>query len=96
MAAYLTVRIDVSDPSWVPDYEAAMPGILQKYGGRYIARDMAPTLVEGNLPIPQASLILEFPDKASAQAFVDDADYAPHKRARQEGAKTETLLLDGV
>jgi uncharacterized protein (DUF1330 family) len=38
--------------------------------------------------------ILQFPDAASFEAFATDPDYAPHGKARQEGAINSFQLID--
>ena len=41
-------------------------------------------------------MLIEWPDKESAENFYNDPSYEPHKRARQSGSATEMYLIAGT
>jgi uncharacterized protein (DUF1330 family) len=71
--AYIVARIDVTDPERYANYVAVTPGVVARFGGRFLARGGRYEAKEG--PARARNVIIEFPDFASAQAFYDDAEY---------------------
>ncbi len=53
-------------------------------------------MVENNGAAPHVVVVIEFPDKAAAQAFYTSAEYQPWLQARTAGANTELILTDGL
>ena len=94
MAVYLIAEIKVTDDKWVPDYAANVHSIVEKHGGKYLSRSANITVLEGEDRGNTFIAILQFPDAASAEAFATDPDYAPHGKARQEGAINSFQLID--
>ncbi len=95
MSAYLIVRITVTDPARYPDYTAKTPALIAKHGGRFVVRGGATTTLEG----PEEArriVVIEFPDRAAAQAFYDDPAYEDVRAIRWEAADSEMILVDGV
>jgi uncharacterized protein (DUF1330 family) len=95
MAAYLVVEItDISDPASLGQYAEQIPPLVEKYGGRYIARGPAQVL-EGEHQ-PQMLVIVEFPSMEQMQAMYDSDDYAPLMALRQRGSSCNFLGVEGV
>ena len=94
MAAYVIVEIEVKDPARYERYKALAPPSIAQYGGRYLVRGGACTVLEGSWQ-PARLVVLEFPSRAAAQAWWDSPEYAPAKALRQQSAATEMLLVDG-
>ena len=95
MSAYLIALLDVSDPSWVAEYGPPTHALVEKHGGRYIARERNSSKVEGGGKAPSTAVIIEFPTLAQAQAFHSDPDYQPLIKLRQSGSTGEVLIVDG-
>ena len=93
-AAYIVVQVNVHDPEAYARYRELAPPSIAQYGGRYLARGGASTVLEGSWQ-PARLVILEFPDRATAQAWWDSPEYAPAKALRQQAASTEMLLIEG-
>lgn len=94
MAAYIIVQITISDPDTYARYRELAPPSIAHYGGRYLVRGGPSTVLEGAWQ-PARLVVLEFPDRAAAQAWWDSPEYAPAKALRQRSAATEMLLIDG-
>ena len=95
MAAYVVVEIAVEDPVKYEEYRRMAPPSIAHYGGRYIVRGGASRPLEGSWH-PSRLVILEFPDAARARAWWSSPEYAAAKALRQECARTEMLLIEGV
>lgn len=95
MTAYLFATIDVHDAARYEDYKRAVPALIAKHGGRYIVRGGARDVVEGRWPDGRI-VVLEFPDMAGANAFVDDPDYAPVAAIRHATTASHIWLVEGA
>lgn len=94
MAAYVVVQIRITDPETYARYRELAPPSIAQYGGRYLVRGGPSTLLEGSWQ-PARLVILEFPDRAHAEAWWGSPEYADAKALRQRSADTEMLLIEG-
>jgi uncharacterized protein (DUF1330 family) len=95
MAAYLVVEVtDISDAGPVGQYGEQVPPVVERYGGRYIARGPA-TVLEGNHQ-PMMIVLVEFPSVEQLQAFYNSDDYTPLKALRQQGSSCNFLAVEGL
>ncbi len=95
MKHYAVAELDVTDPAWVRDYVADVTPMVQRRGGRYLARSAHVERVEGEKPLPQVLLIIEWPSKQAADEFYDSDEYRPYREARRAGARNEFVLVSG-
>lgn len=95
MAAYLVVNLTLTDPARYEQYKAAVPPVLAKHGGEYLARGGTCEVIEGDWQ-PNRLVIVRFPDLASAKAFLYDPEYQPIKALRTRAAHSDMVLVDGV
>jgi uncharacterized protein (DUF1330 family) len=94
MSIYLIADITVTNDSWVPEYAADVHKIVQRHGGRYLSRSGNIATVEGAENTSTLIAIIEFPDRASLDAFASDPDYAPYGQARQAGSQSNFRVID--
>ncbi len=95
MAAYLVVEVtDISDEDPVKRYAEQVPPVVERYGGRYIARGPA-TVLEGDHQ-PMMIVLIEFPNMEQLQTFYSSDDYAPLMALRQHGSSFNFLAVEGV
>jgi uncharacterized protein (DUF1330 family) len=95
MRYYAVAELDVRDPGWVPAYVAEVTPMVERHGGRYLARTHRIEQVEGERRPPQVMLIIEWPSKDAADAFYQSAEYRSHREARRRGASNEFRLIAG-
>jgi uncharacterized protein (DUF1330 family) len=67
MAAYVIGMLEVRDTSWRAEYGPKTAALIEKHGGRYVARGGAETL-EGDGGRLNTFVILEFPSVEHAKA----------------------------
>jgi uncharacterized protein (DUF1330 family) len=94
MGVYLIADIEVTNDAWVPEYAANVHDIVEKHGGRYLARSGNIRTLEGDCPDSTLIAILEFPSENALNAFASDPEYAPYAKARQAGSVSRFRLLD--
>ena len=91
MTAYLLVDLDIFDRAGYGEYRAKVGPLIEKHGGKLIHRISHFEAIEGGWT-PTRLVIIEFPSKASARAFLDDPDYEPVKAIRLRTANTLMAL----
>lgn len=94
MSVYLIADIKVTDDSWVPDYAAQVHSLVEKHGGRYLARSGNIATMEGDASDSTLIALLEFPDRAALDGFAADPAYAPHGQARRAGSVSTFRVID--
>jgi|SRR5579864_928278 len=95
MNYYAIVEIDITDQAWVADYVKNVTPMLERHGGRYLARTSKIEKLEGERKRPQIVVLVEFPSKDAAERFYQCEEYRPYLQSRKAGAKNEFLLIAG-
>ena len=95
MKHYAVAELDVTDPAWVRDYVAEVTPMVERRGGRYLARTATIEQIEGERTPAQVVLIIEWPSKQAADEFYASEEYRSHREARRAGARNEFLLVAG-
>ena len=90
MPAYLISTIEITDPAAYEEYRKLVAPVLQKYGGRFLARGGKIDYLEGDWR-PKRVVIVEFESVEKAQAFSDSPSThrprQPSSRLRQQRAR---------
>jgi uncharacterized protein (DUF1330 family) len=95
MNYYAVAELSVTDPTWVRSYVADVTPMVERYGGRYLARTTGVEKMEGERTPPQVFLIIEWASKEAADAFYESEEYRPYREARRAGAENEFFLVAG-
>lgn len=94
MKAYLVLDFTVLDLAGFRPYIEGVPAFIAKHGGRYIVRGEPPEVMEGDWA-PERMVILEFPARANAMAFLDDTEFQDLKKSRTTTTVSKLVLVDG-
>lgn len=95
MPAYMIVTADISDRQrFIEGYGKAAGALVQKMGGRYLLMGPGAELLEGHFGDGASMVISEWPDKASARAFWDSAEYQEIKKLREGIAECQVLIIE--
>ena len=95
MAYYSVLDVTPTDDVWIPDYLPTANACVAAHGGKYIARTTSHEQVEGDTQEAGLRIIIEWPSKEAAQAFMADQAYAPHLAARTAGSVSHHYLIEG-
>ena len=95
MAYYSVLDVTPTNDEWVPDYLPTANERVAAHGGKYIARTTSHEQVEGEMQEAGLRIIIEWPSKGAAQAFMADETYAPHLAARTAGSVSHHYLIEG-
>ncbi len=94
MTHYLIAQINIEDRTGYANYEAGFMAIFSKYDGKMLAVDEAAVSLEGEWPYTRTVLI-EFPDAASARAWYDSDEYQALAAYRYASSQANIVMLNG-
>ena len=95
MSYYSVLDVTPTTEEWIPDYLPTANKLVAKYGGKYLARTANHEQVEGTTKEAGLRIVLEWPSKEAAMNFMNDAEYAPHLKARTAGSNSFHFLIEG-
>ena len=95
MSAYMVALVKVTDPEQFKQYAAAAGPATAKYGGRYLARGGAMSLLEGGFDRDRL-VVIEFADRAAAEAWFNSPEYQAAKKLREGAAIGTFIAVDGA
>ena len=93
--AYVLVQVDVTNAEQYGEYAKLSPGIIAKYGGRFLARGGRTVTLEGK-PASSRVVVVEFPSFERAQEFYNSAEYQSAKQVRSSAATAQFILVEGM
>lgn len=94
MKAYLVLDFAVHDLGRFMTYVNEIPAHIARHSGKYIVRGVAPTTIEGDWR-SERMVILEFPERANAEAFLSDPRIQDLFKVRHETTNSKLVLVDG-
>ena len=94
MKTYLVLDFAVQDVRGFMPYVEAIPAFIDKHGGRYIVRGARPEVMEGDWA-PERMVILEFPSRDQAQAFLADPEAQDLFALRHATTVSKLVLVEG-
>lgn len=93
--AYILAQINVTNAQQYGEYTKLSPAIIEKFGGRFVARGGRNVTLEGT-PASGRIVLLEFPSFEKAQEFYNSADYQAAKKVRAGAATVQFVLVEGL
>jgi uncharacterized protein (DUF1330 family) len=95
VAAYLIFDFEIRDSDSMREYSEKVPGIVRKFGGKYLVRGGTIETVEGDWR-PSRIVVLEFPSVEQAKRYHDSEEYAPFQKVRLKAGPSRAILVEGV
>ena len=94
MASYMIIEIQVHDPSLYQRYVDAVPDIVGRYGGRYLARGGRVTSLSDEWQ-PERVILLEFDTREQLDACFHSDDYATIAPWREASTRSRAIIVEG-
>ncbi|MGH6709322.1 MAG: DUF1330 domain-containing protein [Bradyrhizobium sp.] len=94
MKAYLVLDLSVNDFGGFRRYIAEIPAFIARHSGKYIVQGVQPTIIEGDWQ-PERVVIIEFPERANAEAFLGDPEIQDLFKVRHDTTTSKLVLVDG-
>ncbi|MEM7176073.1 MAG: DUF1330 domain-containing protein [Pseudomonadota bacterium] len=95
MTYFSVLAVTPTNQDWIPDYLPIANSLVARHGGKYLARTSDHSRLEGSGDEAALRIIIEWPSKESAEAFMDDPQYKPHLAARTNGSISHHFLIKG-
>lgn len=93
--AYMLVQVDVTNAPQYGEYTKLSPGIIEQFGGRFLARGGRTVTLEG-APARSRVVVVEFPSFERAQQFYNSQEYQAAKHVRDGAATAQFVLVEGM
>ncbi|MFP6572192.1 MAG: DUF1330 domain-containing protein [Vicinamibacterales bacterium] len=94
--AYLIGHVTVKNPDqFLTEYGAKVEATITAFNGRFLARGGEVTYREGE-PLGDINVIVEFPDRSTATAWLNSDAYQAILPGRTENTDGHILIMDGV
>ena len=94
MPAYIVGHVTITDPDIYREYVKHTPRLIADHGGRFLIRGGEKSILEGPAD-PRRVVVIEFPDRAAAEAFYHGAAYAPVRAIRHSASSGSMMIVDG-
>jgi len=94
MAAYIIVKVNITNWDQYKEYMKVTPGVIEKFGGRFLVRGGDIITLEGPEET-QRIVVVEFPSLEKAKEFYYSKEYTEAKKLREGAATASFLLIDG-
>ena len=95
MKFYGCVQLRFDDDSWVKEYAQNVTPILERHGGRYLARTKTMEKIEGDRELPTLFVIVEWPSQEAFHEFFADPEYQKFKHLRHDHSNDELIQVAG-
>ncbi|MDC0739168.1 DUF1330 domain-containing protein [Cognatishimia sp. SS12] len=93
MPTYAQVSIYLKDPEIFENYRTLAGPAMAKHGATPLAVSHSASVIEGTEAAPDVSVILEFPDRAHAEAWINDPEIAHVHALRNQAADSRIILM---
>jgi len=95
MTALLIAQLEVQDPEAFAPYREAVPAVIERFGGRYLARGGAVEVLEGEWDVPRL-VVIAFDSLERAREFYHSPQYQEILPLRLAAAKSSVVIAEGV
>ena len=92
MSVYIIARFKIHDRSEYDRYSAGFSAVFQKFDGKMLSVDEDPTVLAGEWDDTR-SVIIEFPSKESALAWMTSDEYQAIAKHRNAGSTANSILV---
>jgi uncharacterized protein (DUF1330 family) len=94
MSAFLVIDMTIHDLKAFSAYIRGVPAFIEKHSGKYIVQGAEPTVMEGDWE-PERLIIIKFPARAQAKAFLEDPEFQDLVAIRHKSTTSKVVLVDG-
>jgi uncharacterized protein (DUF1330 family) len=95
MPAYAISEVEMREAAGFDAYRAIAAKTIAQYGGRYLVRGGAASVIEGGPP-PKTLIIVEFPTMERLREWYASPDYAEALKVRQGALDRRLIFVEGV
>lgn len=94
MSTYMIIDLEVTDPDKFAEYLEKIPAMIEKFGGRYLARGGKVTPIDGDW-YPDRIIVLEFPAMENVTKWLTSRENMPLGDLRRKSTVSRAILVEG-
>ena len=95
MRVYVVAQVRFTDEARYRAYQKAFPAVFAQSGGRLLAADEAPSVLEGDWPFHKM-VLMAFETEDAARAFLEGEAYQAISEDRRAGSQTVAVIAQGL
>lgn len=95
MSVYILSRLTIHDRLEYEKYESQFEAIFSKFDGKVLSIDEDPLILAGEWEATR-SVLMEFPSKESAFAWMQSDDYQRISKYRDAGSTLSSILVKSL
>jgi uncharacterized protein (DUF1330 family) len=96
VSVYVISEVEILDEVQGQRYRELAQESIARHGGRYIVRGAAPAALEGTFDEHKRVVVVEFPDRETAERWYASTEYAEALKISRTALQRRLLLVDGV
>ena len=96
MKTTMVVYMNIIDESWMDEYFANVPPLLDEFGAVCLSTGRAVDSIEGDKDTPDRMTVIEFPSRGALDAFMADDRYRKYRDMREAGAKSNIFVFQNA
>ena len=93
MPAYIVGIVRVTDPARFADYQKAIAGLSEKFGGESVTKGLA-TTIEGEAAAGERVIVSRYPNADAARAYIQSPEYRSAAALREGAAEVVLRLVE--
>ena len=94
MSVFVIGQMEIHSREWMDEYFSLVPSLIEQHSGEFLVRGGNPICLEGDSRVPDATFVIEFPDREHALDFWNSAEFESLVRLRQSGSSLNAILVD--
>jgi uncharacterized protein (DUF1330 family) len=93
MPVYLIIDITIVDQDLFGEFAAGVPAVVEKYGGRYLARSAEISVMVGDWQ-PERIVLIQFETIDQVQEFFASPEYLTLVPLREKSATSRAIVVE--
>lgn len=95
MSVYMVIEIEVLNEGLYSEYVQMVPEVIEKHGGKYLARGGRITSLSRDWN-PERIVIIEFEDTESCRACFRSEEYSEIAHLRERSTRGRSIIVEGL
>lgn len=95
MTVYVITQVTITNPEPYERYSSKFMDVFSQFDGEILSADFNPTVLMGDWKANR-SVLMEFPSKKSALAWMTSDAYQEIAKDRDAGASLNSILVKGL
>lgn len=94
MTAFVIGQMQIHTRDWMEEYYSKIPEVVALHRGQFLVRGGDPESLEGDNTLPDATFIIEFPNRDFAKDFWKSKEFQSLAVLRRTGSTLNAILVD--